>query len=230
VTAQCTNQGCQFTPKVPEPPSCSSDPCVSNPCGNLYDSFCVQTVCINNLTSSSGGYSCDSVTNATEKAICQNFITNGDSSIGGKKRYCFAEPKQNVCPVNTRCANYTCNATAAVCDVLDIGALCRTANNCQKDACNPTTGCYAIAKSAAEIALQCNDRNACTSDSCNVLTGNCEYTPGAVVCPTSNACKNYTCNATTGGCDLDDIGSRCNVANNCQVERMVVVVCVQHQE
>jgi hypothetical protein len=163
-TAACSLAGCVMSPVSPLPPACNSDPCISNPCASSLNTFCRQAVCINNLTSASGGYSCDSVTNATEKAICQNFVTNGDASIGGKKRYCFVTDRVGVCETNNRCYNFTCNDAASRCDVLNTGASCNLANRCQLNACNNQTGCITTPKSALANELQCTDDNACKKE------------------------------------------------------------------
>jgi hypothetical protein len=113
--AACTSSGCNVSAIVPVPAPCSSDPCVSNPCSAAQNTFCLAAVCINNLTNSSGGYSCNSVTNATEKAVCVNFVTNGDPSIGNKKRYCLEANRVGICPANDMCTNWTCNDPGSSC-------------------------------------------------------------------------------------------------------------------
>ncbi len=237
-SAVCTATGCNVSALNPLPAVCNSDPCISSPCGTVKDTFCTQTSCINSLTSDTG-FSCESLMDTAEKALCIQYVTSGDPGASNARRYCFGAPK-TVCPTSTRCTTYTCNATLSQCTSVNIGALCNLANRCQINVCDDVMGCGVQPKSIAAQIANCSDGNACTTDTCNIQTGQCVNTPGAITCPSSDACKVgpkkifflfffflvcvlkrlwfkiYTCNRTTGSCDLDDVGARCSGANACQ--------------
>ena len=130
------------------------------------DTFCTQTTCINSV-SSPNGFSCDDLTNATENALCVAHVTNGDPGASNARRYCYAAPK-TVCPSDTRCTTYSCNAQLSRCDSVNIGAQCNLANRCQLNTCDDLNGCGVQAKSLADQAANCTDNDLCTTDTCVV--------------------------------------------------------------
>ena len=94
----------------------------------------------------------------------------------------------NICPANTACTNYTCNAVLSTCDALDLLQFCPDpTNQCLQKACTTQGGCTFVAKPLAQRQALCNDQSACTADSCNLVTGNCDYVP--IQCTTSDICS-----------------------------------------
>jgi len=139
-----------------------------------------------------------------------------DGPVPGLK--CCSTPQKKPCPSADKCNPQACNTTTGSCDIKPL--ICvnpNPTNSCVITNCSAAFGCQTINWCDTTT---CNDGNECTVDTLDVNnpTTRCKFEPK--VCNPRDSCHTATCDpAVSGGCVNVPIDvSTCDDFNNCTVD------------
>ncbi len=216
------SNNCSYTPDV----TLGSCACANFPCTSFAATFCDVPVCV---SSAPGSLTCmDLPVNQQQACLAQ--LSNPSPTAQNPLRFCGTVPT-NACPRNSVCTNYTCNAAAGRCDVINLEPFCPPApNQCSVSFCNASgTGCTIRPKTVAEVRQICDDSSLCTTDTCDGATGRCVFTP-IPPCSGGDLCVEAFCSPSQGCStrpkNASTIARLCNDTNACTIDTCSANQCV----